>query len=316
MRNTFLETLFECAQHDDRIVFITGDLGFGVVTRFMEQLPRQFVNAGVAEQNMTGMAAGMALSGKIVFTYSIANFPTLRCLEQIRNDVCYHDANVKIVSIGGGFAYGAMGATHHATEDLGIMRMLPGMVVVAPADPVETRHATRAILEHPGPCYLRLGKAGEPQVHKAPIQFQLGRAIVSRDGSDLALISTGALLKTALGAAERLAAKGVEARVLSMHTLKPLDHEAVLAAARDTRAIVTLEEHSVIGGLGSAVAEVLAESITVKPAFKRIGLPSSFSPFIGSQEYLQAQHGLTEEAVLDSIRVFLTDSKRLRAVTS
>ena len=156
--------------------------GFGVVEPFMEELPDQFVNAGVAEQNMTGLAAGMALSGKIVFTYSIANFPTLRCLEHIRNDVCYHDADVKVVSVGGGFAYGSMGATHHATEDLGVMRLLPNMVVVAPGDPVEARAATRAVVAHPGPCYLRLGKAGEPVVHEEPIDFELGKAIVVREG--------------------------------------------------------------------------------------------------------------------------------------
>ncbi len=308
MRTAFIETLFELARHDERIVLITGDLGFRVVTPFMEQLPKQFVNAGVAEQNMTGLAAGMALSGKVVFTYSIANFPTLRCLEQIRNDVCYHNANVKIVAVGGGFAYGALGVTHHATEDLGIMRMLPGMVVVAPADPVETRHATRAIVEHPGPCYLRIGKAGEPDVHKTPIEFQLGKAIQVRDGEDLTVISTGALLQTAVRVAERLAANGVETRVLSMHTLRPLDTEAVLAAARETRAIVALEEHSVIGGLGSAVAEVLAEADGLKVAFKRIGLPSSFSPYIGSQQYLLAQHGLTEEPIIKRLEPLLEAS--------
>ena len=183
MRTTFLNTLFELAKQDPRIVFITGDLGFGVAERYMEELPKQFVNAGVAEQNMTGMAVGMALSGKIVFTYSIANFPTLRCLEQVRNDVCYHQADVKVVSVGGGFAYGSMGATHFATEDLGVMRMLPNLLVVAPGDPVETRHATRAIVERPGPCYLRLGKAGEPVVHKGEIEFELGKAIQVRDGS-------------------------------------------------------------------------------------------------------------------------------------
>ncbi len=297
MRTAFIETLFELAKHDDRIVLIVGDLGFTVVTPFMEQLPGQFLNAGVAEQNMTTMAAGMALCGKIAFTYSIANFPTLRCLEQIRNDVCYHHANVKVVSVGGGFAYGSMGVTHHATEDLAVMRALPGMVVVAPGDPAEARAATRAITAHPGPCFLRLGKAGEPNVHQTEIDFVLGKAIRLREGRDATLISTGGLLQTAVRAAQRLTDEGIESRVLSMHTLKPLDTEAVLAAARETRAIITIEEHSIIGGLGSAVAEVLAEAEQAKVAFKRIGLPSGFSPHIGSQEYLQEQHGLTAEAI-------------------
>lgn len=297
MRNAFLNELHELAREDERIVFITGDLGFGVVEKFMKELPKQFVNAGVAEQNMTGMAAGMALSGKIVFTYSIANFPTLRCLEQIRNDVCYHEADVKVVSVGGGFAYGSMGATHHATEDLGVMRLLPNMTVVAPGDPVEARAATRAVVARSGPCYLRLGKAGEPVVHDGPIDFELGRAIVARNGGDATVISTGGSLPLALRAAEALAADGVDTRVLSMHTLRPLDEEAVLRAALETSALVTLEEHSVIGGLGSAVAELLAERPDVRTPFKRLGVPSRFSPRMGSQEYLLAENGLDEGSI-------------------
>jgi len=308
MRTAFIETLFELAKRDERIVLITGDLGFGVVNQFMEQLPRQFVNAGVAEQNMTGMAVGMALSGKIVFTYSIANFPTLRCLEHIRNDVCYHQANVKIVAIGGGFAYGAMGHTHHATEDLGVMRMLPEITVVAPGDPVEARHATRAVVEHSGPCYLRLGKAGEPTVHKGNIDFKIGKAILLRDGEDLTLISTGSFLQTTVKVAERLASRGVATRVLSMHTLKPLDTDSIVSATRETRAVATLEEHSVTGGLGSAVAEIIAEADGPTVPFKRIGLPSAFSPYIGSQEYLQELHGLTEDGILKVLEPLLETS--------
>jgi transketolase len=301
MRTAFLETLFELAKHDDRIVLIVGDLGFTVVEPFMKQLPEQFLNAGVAEQNMTGIAAGMALSGKIAFTYSIANFPTLRCLEQIRNDVCYHETNVKIVSVGGGFAYGSMSMTHHATEDLAVMRALPGMVVVAPGDTVEARAATRGLVEQPGPCYLRLGKAGEPTVHQTAVDFRLGKAIRIREGSDATLISTGALLQATMRTAERLAMQGIESRVLSMHTVKPLDVEAVLSAATETRLIVTIEEHSIIGGLGSAVAEVLAEADGPKVPFKRIGLPSAFSSHIGSQEYLLERHGLVPEAISQSV---------------
>jgi len=159
VRTAFIDTLLDLARRDPRIVLITGDLGFGVVDRFMQELPAQFVNAGVAEQNMTGLAAGMALSGKTVFTYSIANFPVVRCLEQIRNDVCYHNASVKIVAVGGGFAYGALGYSHHAVEDIAFMRALPAMTVVAPIDPVEAELATRAVATLPGPCYLRLGRA-------------------------------------------------------------------------------------------------------------------------------------------------------------
>lgn len=297
MRTAFIKELFELAKQDERIMLIVGDLGFGVVTQFMEQLPRQFLNAGIAEQNMTAMAAGMALSGKIAFTYSIANFPTMRCLEHVRNDVCYHNANVKIVSVGGGFTYGAMGASHHALEDLAVMRAMPGLMVVAPGDPVEARAATRAVTAYPGPCYLRLGKAGEPTVHQTAIDFKFGKAIRMRDGRDATLISTGGILQNTVRAAERLANEGIETRLLSMHTVKPLDTEAVLAAARETGAIFTVEEHSILGGLGSAVAEVLAEAEGPKVVFKRIGVPPGFSPHIGSQEYMQERHGLTDEGI-------------------
>lgn len=316
MRTAFLKELFELAKTDPRIVFITGDLGFTVVEPFMQELPAQFVNAGVAEQNMTGMAAGMAMTGKIVFTYSIANFPTLRCLEQIRNDVCYHKANVKIIAIGGGFAYGAMGATHHATEELGILRMLPNMVVLAPGDPTEARAATRAVVEHRGPCYMRLGKAGEPVVHKGEIDFHIGKAIRLREGTDVTLISTGSSLQTAVKAAAALAVQGIETRVLSMHTLRPLDEAAVLAAAHETKAMVTLEEHSVMGGLGSAVAEVLAEQSDVLVPFHRIGLPPAFSPHIGTQEYMQQQHHLDVPSVVQSIVQLLQQGRHSRVASA
>jgi transketolase len=310
VRTAFINELFALAKQDDRIVLIVGDLGFGVVTPFMEQLPRQFLNAGVAEQNMTGMAVGMALSGKIALTYSIANFPTLRCLEQVRNDICYHNANVKVVSVGGGFTYGAMGATHHAIEDLAVMRALPGLLVVAPGDPVEARAATRAVIEYSGPCYVRLGKAGEPVVHQSSINFELGKAIHMREGRDATLISIGGILQNTVRAAERLAKKGIETRVLSMHTLKPLDVEAVLAAAQETEAIFTIEEHSILGGLGTAVAEVLAETEGIKAPLKRIGVPPAFSSHIGTQEYMLQCHGLTDEAIA------LTVAQTLRTVTS
>lgn len=310
MRNNFLDTLFELAKADPRITFITGDLGYGVVEKFMEQLPDQFLNAGVAEANMTSVAAGMALSGRIVFTYSIANFPTLRCLEQVRNDVCYHDANVKVVSIGGGFAYGAMGATHHAVEDLAVMRALPNMTVVAPGDPIEARAATRALVAMPGPGYLRLGKAGEPKVHSGDVDFAIGRAIRLRDGGDVTLISTGGMLHTTVQAAELLAGRGIRARVLSMHTVKPIDVDAILAAARETSALATIEEHSLIGGLGSAVSEVLAEQVDHVLPFRRLALPSVFSTDWGSQAYMLKRNGLDPTGIAASVQGLLEGRKR------
>jgi transketolase len=289
------------AERDSRVFLVVGDLGFGVTEPFAQRFPERYLNAGVAEQNMTGIAAGLALSGKIVFTYSIANFPVLRCLEQIRNDVCYHHANVKVVAVGGGFAYGSLGATHHATEDLAIMRALPEMSVVAPGDPEEAMAATEAVAAHDGPCYLRLGRAGEQKVHKRPIHFQLGKAVLVRDGTDLTLISTGGMLQTAVETADCLSRKGIQARVLSMHTIKPLDTNAVLIAAKETSAIFTVEEHSIIGGLGSAVAEILAESAEPAVSFKRFALPSAFACKSGTQEYLRAQSGLDVESLSNAI---------------
>jgi len=304
LRGAFFKTLVELAERDDRIYLVVADIGFGVVEPFANKFPERFLNVGVAEQNLTSIAAGIAISGKIVFTYSIANFPILRCLEQIRNDVCYHKANVKIVSVGGGYSYGPLGMTHHATEDIAILRALPEMAVVAPGDPIEVRAATRAIVEHQGPCYLRLGRAGEPTLHDPVIDFRLGKAIQVRDGDAITIISTGALLQNAIRVADKLAARGIQARVLSMHTIKPLDEDAILAAARETRAIVTLEEHSIIGGLGGAVAECLAEAGSSVP-FKRLGLPSAFSSNVGSQEYLRSQSNLSPDGILNALEPLL-----------
>lgn len=316
MRGAFFRAVTALAEKDERVHLIVGDLGFGVVENFAQRFPNQFVNVGVAEQNMTGIAAGMALSGKVVFTYSIANFPILRCLEQIRNDVCYHNVNVKIVAVGGGLAYGSLGSTHHATEDLAIMRALPRMIVMAPGDPTEAEAATHAVAAHHGPCYLRLGRAGESRVHRGEINFQLGKAIQVRDGKDLTLISTGGLLETAVQAAESLRQSGLQTRVLSMHTVKPLDSDAILAAARGTGALFTLEEHSVVGGLGGAVAELLAEASEGFIVFKRFGLPSAFSSVVGTQEYLRAQHGLSAESLAGAIRSTLEKNRPLTVTTA
>ena len=310
MRTAFITALQELAEHDDRVTLVVGDLGFGVVEPFAKRFPSRYVNPGVAEQNMTGIAAGMAMSGKVVFTYSIGNFPTLRCLEQIRNDVCYHSADVKIVSVGGGFSYGSLGMSHHATEDLAIMRALPRMTVVAPGDPVEAAAATRALAAMPGPAYLRLGRAGEPIVHQGPISFTIGKAITVREGTDVTLIATGGILEQAMVAADQLAARGVQTRVLSMHTIKPLDTDAVLKAASETGAIATLEEHSILGGLGGAVAEVLAEHAPWKIPFTRIGMDSTFVSKAGDQEYLRDMFGLSAPAVVNRLLALMDTSNR------
>ena len=305
MRNAFVKTLTEMAEKDSRVTLIVGDLGFGVVADFAERFPNQFLNIGVAEQNMTGVAAGMAMAGRIVFTYSIANFPTIRCLEQVRNDVCYHKLNVVVVCVGGGFTYGALGMTHHATEDLAIMRSLPNMTVFAPGDPLEADAATRAAGGGMGPVYLRLGRAGEPIVHEqAPIPWAIGRAIRAREGTDGTLISTGGMLATAVEVANRLSESGQQVRILSMPTLKPFDSDSVLQAAEETDFVVTLEEHTILGGLGSAVAEVLAES-GCSVLFKRIGVPATFTKEVGSQDHLRRINKLDPSSIVETVRALM-----------
>jgi transketolase len=307
MRTAFMDTLFDVASRDPRVMMLVGDLGFGVVDRFARELPNQFLNVGVAEQNLIGVAAGLALSGKVVFAYSIANFPLLRCLEQIRNDVCYHRANVKIVAVGGGLAYGSLGMSHHATEDLAVARSLPNLLVVAPNDPAEAEAATRAVAAWDGPCYFRLGRAGEARIAQSGT-FTLGRAISVREGRDLAIVVGAGMLGTVLKVTEALASRGLQARVLSVHTIKPLDEEAIAAAASTTPALFTVEEHSRIGGLGSAVCEVLMERGIHPPVMKRIGLDDGFVSIGGTQDYLRAQQGLDVAGILRTVETALRQS--------
>lgn len=289
MRTAFLQTLCELAARDERVWLVTGDLGYSVLEPFAERFPKQYVNAGVAEQNMLGVAAGLAMAGNVVFTYSIANFATLRCLEQIRNDVCYHNLPVRVVAVGGGVAYGPAGYTHHAVEDLAILRALPQMTVVAPGDPVETGLATAALIDWPGPAYLRLGKAGEPVVHASPVELTLGKALMVREGRDLTLASTGGMLASIHTAAERLTREhSLACRILSLHTLKPLDRAAIIAAATQTGGIVAVEEHSCVGGLGSAVAEVLLSDRGLpRVPFSHVALPDEIRHGANSQAALR-----------------------------
>lgn len=297
MRTAFARMLVELAERDPRVFLLTGDLGFSVLEPFRERFPKRFVNVGVAEQNMLGIAAGLAHSGQIVFVYSIANFPTLRCLEQIRNDVCYHALPVRIVSVGGGLAYGSAGYTHHGVEDIAVMRALPGLSVFAPGDPIETELITSALLDLPGPAYLRLGKAAEPAVHPARPELVPGRAHCLQEGSDLTLIATGGMLFSACEAARELKSQhGLSVRVLSMHTLKPLDEAAVVRAAQETRLVVTCEEHSCIGGLGSAVADVMA-GLSTRARLVKFALPDRASELVGTQSYLLSQLGSIVERI-------------------
>ncbi len=300
MRDTFVRTLIALAKENPNIELITGDLGFGVLKPFWERLPDQFINAGIAEQNMTSAAAGMALEGKTVFTYSIGNFPTLRCLEQIRNDCAYHGANVKIVCVGGGFVYGSLGMSHHATEDIAVMRALPGVAVLCPGDLVEAEEATKAIAKYPGTCYLRLGRGGEKRIHDHIDNFEIGKAIKIHDGEKIAIFSTGAIFEEVAGAEAILAEHDIYPAVYTFPTVKPIDRAAIARCAADFDMIVTVEEHNIVGGFGSAVAEVLAE-LPERASLLRVGIHDTYSSIVGSQKYLRSQFGLDSEGIATQV---------------
>lgn len=301
MRDTFVRTLVELAKEDKNIELLTGDLGFGVLQPFWEKCPDQFTNAGIAEQNMTSVAAGMALTVKNVFTYSIGNFPTLRCIEQIRNDCAYHNANVKIVCIGGGFVYGSLGMSHQATEDLAILRALPNVVVLAPADLIEAEECTKALAKYKGTAYLRLGRGGEKRIHDKIENFQIGKAIKVCDGAKIAIFSTGAIFEEVTVAKDVLKAKGINPAVYTFPTVKPIDKEIIEQIAKDFDLIVTCEEQNVIGGFGSAVAEVMTEMKQRNAILLRVGLNDEYSVRVGNQKYLRGQYGIDAEGIVKKI---------------
>jgi transketolase len=296
MRNAFVSALSELAQQNPRLFLITGDLGYNVLDSFKSEYPHQFINAGVSEQSMTSVASGMALEGKTVFTYSIGNFPTFRCLEQIRNNVCYHNLNVKIVSIGAGLAYGSAGMSHHTTEDIAIIRALPEMTVFSPCDPEEARQITYLAATICGPFYIRLGKGGERSLHSRTFTAEVGKALILKEGGDTAIFATGAIAEEALMAAEMLLRDGIDCAVYSFPTVKPIDKDTVLRVSGDMKVVYSLEEHSIVGGLGSAVSEVMAEE-WINTKLIRIGIRDQYIRVAGSQSYLRELHGLDRNSI-------------------
>jgi transketolase len=294
MRTETIKVLTAFAREHSDVMLLTADLGYSVLEQFAEALPKQYVNTGVCEQAMAGIAAGLALSGRRVVLYSIANFPTLRCLEQLRNDVCHHNLPVTVIAVGGGLAYGAQGYTHHGVEDLGIMAMLPNMAVACPADPYEAMALLPQLLKRGRPGYLRLGRSGEPPLHDAGAEIALGRAIWLRRGADIALLATGPILGRALHAADALALRGISASVASFHTVSPLDVSAVTEAASRHRAVLTIEEHLVDGGFGSRVADALMMA-GLAPRFGKFGVTNALRGRIGSQTWLLDTLGPVED---------------------
>ena len=294
MRQMCLNMVYELAKEDPRIFFVGSDLGVGTLDRFKQEMPGRFLMEGVSEANIVGLATGLALEGKIPYVNTIATFITRRCFEQVVLDASLHNVNVRLIGNGGGLVYAPLGPTHLAIEDIAIMRAIPNMTIVAPADAEEMRRLMPLTVDHQGPIYIRLAKGYDPIVTNDDVAFQIGKAITMRQGSDALIVTTGITLRIGLEAADILKEQGINTGVLHVHTIKPLDVSGILEHAAHARVVITVEEHSVIGGLGSAVAEVIAEA-NFDPAkrFKRIGLPDVFPDQYGSQDSLMERYSIT-----------------------
>jgi len=302
MRNTFVKTLVKLAEQDERIFIITPDLGFSVLEEFEEKFPDRFLNVGIAEANAISIASGLALSGKIVYVYSIIPFVTMRPFEQIRVDVAYMNTNVRLVGVGAGVTYGPAGATHHSVEDIAIMRALPNMTVFSPCDPYEVEKITEESISHQGPIYFRLAKKGEPIISDISNKIKIGKAnyIKEKEENNIAILFTGNASDIALEVEEILTKKGYSSDVVSMHSIKPFDYEALSSIVSSKEYIFTIEEHSIIGGLGSVVSEYISESL-FNPKFKRFALPDEYSHYVGSQFFIREKVGFTSKKISNDI---------------
>ena len=303
MRTAYLNALYDLAKNDKRVYAMISDNGAIVYDKYRNDLPDQYLNLGISEANMIGMAAGMASRGKIPFAYTIGAFLAYRANEFIRNDVCLQNQNVKIVGTAAGEAYPALGPTHHATEDLGCLRSFPNLTVITPASPLEVTKATRAAYEYVGPVYLRIGTNREPEVYDKDYDFRIGKGVEMRDGNDITVISMGSILRDVLDVADELSQKGPEIRVINIHTIKPIDRDIIIKAIDETGKLITVEDHNVIGGLGSAVSEVIAEhGSTVK--FRRIGL-HDFSHGYGTYAEVKEMNGVGKKQIRETLEDML-----------
>jgi transketolase len=306
MRETCLKTMYELAQKDERIFFIGSDLGVGVLKEFKQNIPARFFMEGVSEANIVGMAAGLAMDGQIVYINTIATFLTRRCFEQIAVDLCMHNVRVRLIASGGGLVYAPLGPTHLAIEDIAILRALPNMTILAPADAVEMKRLMPATVDHPGPIYIRVAKGYDPVVTADTGPFTIGKAVPMRDGEDALLLTTGVGLQVCLAAAEQLAKRGIRAGVLHLPTIKPLDVRAILAAFERVPVAVSVEEHTLMGGLGSAIAESICETdLLAGRRFKRIGIPDVFPDKYGDQNGLMKRYGISADNIVAQVELLL-----------
>jgi len=305
-RHAFTAALLSCARDDGSLIAVTSDAkGSVTLGEFEKALPAQFVETGIAEQNAVGIAAGLANFGKRPFVCGPACFYSARSFEQVKNDLAYADANVKVVGVSGGVSYGALGSTHHSLHDIAAYRAIPNLSVILPSDRFQTAAVTRFLAAHDHPVYMRVGRAAVPDVYgENDSSFGFGRANVLRDGGDCTIVAIGEMVHHALAAADLLAGDGISVTILDSPCIKPFDSQAVIDAARRTGAVVTVEEHSVLGGLGAAVAEVLSQHQPTR--MKILGFPDAFAP-AGTSSELFAHFGLTGEAIAASVRDFLRD---------
>jgi transketolase len=287
---------------NNNIYALVADIGFRNFDKIIEDFPERFINVGIAESNMIGIAAGLTLSGKRVFAFTLAPFITMRCFEQIRIDLCFQNLPVTIVGAGGGLVYGSQGTTHHAIEDVGILRTLPHMNIICPADARETCKAIEACIELDGPVYVRIGRNNEPVVYDKDYNFQVGKSVQMREGTDITILSSGFILKTVLDVANELESEGINTSVINMHTIKPIDKDMIINCVNTAKPIITIEEHNIIGGLGSAVAEVICEQTNRKIPFKRLGLNDQYCRMHAELDDLRQEYGLSKKAIVESVK--------------
>jgi transketolase len=303
MRKACLDMVYELAKTDERIFFIGSDLGAGTLSQFRQEMPDRFLMEGVSEANVIGIAAGLAIEGKIPYVHTIATFLTRRCFEQIVLDLALHHANVRLLGAGGGLVYAPLGPTHDAIDDLAILRAVPHMTILAPADADEMRRLMPLTVDHPGPLYVRMAKGGDRIVTADGPPVVIGLARPMRDGRHALVVTTGITLQLALDAAQTLTDESIEMAILHLPTVKPIDRGSLVAAIAAVPIVVTVEEHTLVGGLGSAVAEIIAEEAFVPPRrFTRIGLPDVFPEGYGSQASLMARYGITADAIVHAVR--------------
>ncbi len=302
MRNAYLNSLYDLAKKDKNILALVADNGAVVYDKFRQDFSEQFINFGISEANMISVAAGLASCGKIPYAYTISTFLTMRAFEQIRVDVCLQNMNVKLVGIGAGLVYSNLGPTHQATEDIALMRSLPKMTILSPADPLEAKYVTYAAAKIIGPVYIRLSTGGTPSIYKNEYDFKLGKAVTLRDGKEVTIISSGGIVHEVLKAADDLELNNISVRVINMHTIKPIDSQAILKAATETKAILVVEEHTINGGLGSAVAEIIAEGNVGPVRFKRLGLVDTFPSGYGTYDEMKEMNFLSRKDILEEAK--------------